>query len=295
MQLDGKASVDKQSMINALFSGCPDWDGRDQVHYDGDSFVVIRGADLAKSRLLSMFGATRSLSDVDASIASLVRANCGWLAGQSDDTVDITSGEFSANLEQICQLVMSSLSPDITAKVKALIESVHSILSGDSYFASTRQIDVNLYQKNQTEILCIHTRYQALTRKQGIRVIFLGGSKRAISISFNLRKIGITSAFWESLAAVDEAHSPYVIKDGLVARSPLPESHQLRPTQSDPSSSPNATPQQQGRSLHRSSATPTVSSRVPLTPMPLLSLPTLPRRLDLDRKESSERTLPELL
>jgi hypothetical protein len=272
VQLDENANVDQRRMVDALFSGAQ-WEGKDQVHYGGDSFVVIRGADLAKSRLLSMFGGTRSLAEVDASINSLIRHNCGWLAGQSDDVVEILSGEFSANLAQICSLVMSSLSPDITSKVKSLVESVHTILSGDSFFASTKQIDVNVYQKNGSEILCIHTRYQAVTKKRGIKVIFLGGSKRGIKVIFNLRKIGISSAFWDSLAAVDESCPPFIVVDGLVSRSPrdpsLGDSSRLRPTQSEPSSSQH---------LPRSWV-PSLHTRLPLTPMAPLTLPTTPTPL----------------
>ena len=292
VQMDERTHVDKRKLVDELFSACPEWEGRDQVHYQGNTFVLLRGADRAKSRLLSMFGGTRSLAEIDCSIKSLIDEKYGWLAGRSDDEVEITSGEFSANLEQICALVMSSLSPDITNKVRSLISQCHSILSGDSYFASTKQIDVNLYEKNGSEILCIHTRYQATTHKRGIKVFFLGGSKRAIKISFNLRKIGISSEFWESLSTVDETHSPFVIVDGLVTRSPLPESARLRPTQSDPTTSPNATP----RPLQR--GTPGLSSRA--TPgggreQGGDSSPTNYRRSGTPRRKMEPLDLPNLL
>ena len=277
VQLSDNSTVDRQNMIDSLFSSSPEWTGRDEVRYQGDSFTVIRGADRAKGRLLSMFGAGRSLQEVDASIASLVEADCGWLAGQSDDTIKITSGELNANLEAICSLVMGSLSADIIEKVRSLIQSIHSILSGDSYFASTRQIDVSLFQKNQAELLCVHTRYTAETHKRGIKVFFFGGSKRSIQISFSLRKIGIGAHFWQSLGVADSTSTPYIVSRGLVSRSPmpspsLPEQERLSPSRSDPTSSPNATRSRRAPLAHTtygSSGTPYLTSRlVPLTPAP---------------------------
>lgn len=225
---ENSEGVDRKRMLEKLFAGVQ-FDGTDNVTWDGNRYCAVKN-DRLKSKLFALFGANLSLDAVDANIESLVKMELGWLEQKSNDTVEIRNGEISADLEQICQLVMSSLSPDIVNKVKTLCENIHSILSGDSYFANTQQIDVNLFQKNQHDITCIHTRYTALTKKKGVRIFFLGGKKRSIQINFNLRKIGISKTFADDL--LSDLPS-IVLRDGVLCRN-LPEPGRLVAAQTEP-------------------------------------------------------------
>lgn len=231
--------VNKRALIDALFSGCESF-GSETVSLNGDTFTAIRGKDRAKASLLSMFGCNRSLTDVDASIASLVAANAGWLSSVQDQQIELTNGQLSADLATICELVMSSLSANIVNQVKNLLENVHGILSGDAYWSKAQQIDVNLFQKNASDIVCVHSRYECLTSKRGVKVLFFGGSKRKITISFHLRHVGVASEYWDSLSK-DEDDGKFILRNGLVERSPMPAFGRLRPTVSDPTQndSPN--------------------------------------------------------
>ena len=218
------AVMDRKELVDSLFSGIQ-FEGRDNIEWNGDMFTAVRSDELRK-RLFQLFGANLSLETVDKNIQHLINMDLGWLEQTSNDSLIIRSGEISADLDNICQLVMSSLSRDIVNKVKLLLQNIHTILSGDTFFGQTQQIDVNLVSKNNRDLTCIHTRYMAETKKRGIHVVFLGGTKRSVQINFSLRKIGISQSFADDLIS----KTPTVlIRDGqLQPVGRLPEQSPLQ-------------------------------------------------------------------
>ena len=219
----------RKELVDSLFSGIQ-FEGRDNIQWNGDVFTAVRSDELRK-RLFQLFGANLSLETVDKNIQHMINMELGWLEQTSNDSVVIKNGEISADLDNICQMVMSSLSLDIVNKVKLLLQNIHSVLSGDSFFGQTQQIDVNLVSKNNRDLTCIHTRYTAETKKRAIHIVFLGGSKRSIQINFSLRKIGISQSFADDLVSSAPTIS---IKDGQLQRIQLPEPGELRSSRTAP-------------------------------------------------------------
>ncbi len=229
--------MDRKELVDSLFSGIH-FEGRDNIQWNGDVFTAVRSDELRK-RLFQLFGANLSLETVDKNIQHLINMDLGWLEQTSNDSLVIRNGEINADLDNICQLVMSSLSIDIVNKVKLLLQNIHTILSGDTFFGQTQQIDVNLVSKNNRDLTCIHTRYMAETRKKGIHIVFLGGTKRSVQINFSLRKIGISQAFADDLVS----DKPSIqIKDGQLTRVQLqlPEAGSLQAVRSQPPSKYNS-------------------------------------------------------
>lgn len=248
VQLDPDHKIeDRGKIVDSLFSGIQ-FEGRDNILWAGDVFTAVRSDELRK-RLFQLFGANLSLETVDRNIQHLISMELGWLEQTSNDSVIIKNGEISADLDSICEMVMASLSLDIVNKVKLLLGNVHKILSGDTYFGQTQQIDVNLVSKNNRDLICVHTRYLARTKKRGVHIVFLGGNRRSVQIDFSLRKIGISQSFADDLISERPSVS---IKDGQLQRVQLPEAGMLRPIRS--------VPERRG-----STATPTSSTRPPLT------------------------------
>ena len=300
---------DRKELVDSLFSGIQ-FEGRDNIQWNGDVFTAVRSDELRK-RLFQLFGANLSLETVDKNIQHLINMELGWLEQTSNDSLIIRNGEINADLDSICQLVMSSLSLDIVNKVKLLLQNIHTILSGDTYFGQTQQIDVNLVSKNNRDLTCIHTRYLAETKKRGIHIVWLGGTRRSVQINFSLRKIGISQSFADDLVS----DKPSVqIKDGQLQRVMLPEQHALQPIRSQPNvrrGSRMLTPadvysrsylssvSSKTRSLadreSSSSVTPESPSRSVTAPdMPMLSLP-MPSRQLLRNAEDDSTTRKSLL
>lgn len=213
VHLDHAAVQDRRQLVDALFSGI-EFPGSDEVRWHGDSFTAVK-SDALRLKLFALFGANLSLGIVDQNIRRLVQMELGWLQSSSEDSVIITSGEINADLDNICQLVLSSLSVDIVNKVKILLTNIHTMLSADSWFGQTRQVDVNVYTKNGSDIICVHARYMAETKRSAVKVLFLGGSKRSVRISFSLRKIGISQTFVDDLVSDEPTIS---VQDGQLHR-----------------------------------------------------------------------------
>ena len=317
----GQSRVARDALIAELFSGV-EFVGRDRIVHNGSSFTAVKGIDRAKAKLLSLFGGTQTLEQVDAAIASLVREQAGWLESTSDDQVEIKSGELSADVAQLVELVVSTLSADICSKVRALLGNISTILSSDQYFAQCRSIDVNIVSRDGSDVLVLHSRYAALTKSRRVHVMWFGGSKRSIQITLNARRVGLTAEFFDGLSSAEEGSgrgSPFIVRDGLVSREAalLPEQGPVVFSCSDPATSPNATPALQRRELlgrplrwpNRGSLTPNPLPRtwragpVALAPHTGLSVPPLRRQLQgelgqwpahLEHKSDGSE-LPELL
>ena len=239
----------RKQLIDELFSGV-EFNGREHVKYQGNEFTAIRGNDRAKMGLMQLFGSSKTLAEVDESIRKLEKDGNGWLNSTKNQSITIKSGEINADLQGIAELVSSSLSSTIVANVQQLLSNVHKILSGDMYWSTTSEVDVNIFQRNGSDIVVIHSRYVANTKKTGLGVLILSGKRRKIELSFNLRNIGITHHYWEELGRKTSERAStqqqFFFDHGLVPRTPmtplvLPMAGHLRYTKSAPAESPPIT------------------------------------------------------
>jgi hypothetical protein len=228
---------DRSELISKLFSGVS-WDERDHVTWQGQKFSAVRNDGL-RQKLFQLLGCGLDLPTVDRNIHEMLALEYGWLEQTSDDTVIIKSGEITSQLDQICQMILSSLNRDLVTKLRLLLQNIHSILTSETYFGQTSHIDVNLFQNQGNQLTVVHTRYFSTAKQRGLTAFFLGGNKRSIEISFALRKVGINKAFAEDITSNNPS---VIIKNGRLERIPrpahlsLPESHALQTSQSVPNS-----------------------------------------------------------
>jgi len=231
IQLDDDHTIsDRSELVNRLFSGVS-WEGKDNITWYGQKFTAVRN-DTLRKKLFQLLGCGLDLQTVDRNINDLLQREYVWLEAKSDDTVVIKSGEITAELDQICQMILSSLNRDLVTKLRLLIENVHKLLTSETYFGQTSHIDVNLFQSSTSgQLTVVHTRYFSSAKQRGIRALFLGGAKRSIEINFALRKVGISRSFAEDIIS---EHPTVIIRNGKLETTQLTEPMELQIARSAP-------------------------------------------------------------
>ena len=231
----------RQELVDRLFSGVQFDEPRQVVVHQGHTYTALRGSDRGKTRLLSLFGASRTLAEVDASIHNLIAQEAGWLNSAEDREVVIKSAEITADLEALCELVLASLSLSMVRQVKTLINNLHALLSCGSILSTSSQVDVTLVERDRDEIVAVHSRYSAESSKRRWALPFFGANKKLVRVAFNLRSVCVTHEAFNSL---DSDDGTFTINLGKLERSPMPAQRDLRRIQSEP---PGHSPPQANR------------------------------------------------
>lgn len=187
-------TANRQALVDSILQRLK-VDASGDATWEGETYHLVRNNSRVKTELLSKFGSSVSLEQLDSNIESLIRDSHGWLQSRIDDTFVLNSAEHSADLAMVAKLAASSLSNDIVGQFSALLSGLNDILSSESFFGKTSRVAANLFHTRGSELLLVHARLDSEVSKTKHRVIIFGRKKRSIRINVAIRKVGISREY----------------------------------------------------------------------------------------------------
>ena len=198
VEIKSKQPHNQDEIVRELFSGITF--NNKQIHFNGSIYTIF-DRDRVKEKLMSLFGSTNTLRELDENIRELVHNFNGYLQSKSSDVIELDSSEMTIELQNIIEIVMASLSHEVVLTVKKLLENLNKLLLSKSVSLDSEKVDTNIVIEKSGQVIILYIRYDSILRenKWSFFNIFKRKKKR-IRIRLATRRIGISNEYIEKIS-----------------------------------------------------------------------------------------------
>ena len=169
---------------------------------------LTAGDDRIKQALYSCFGVSLSVEALDSNIQNLQANSFGRLESIQRCKVNLSEKIAHVRWAEVAQLAASSLSPAVVTSVAAVLSSLSDSLHAAHTILSNEVIDANLFTTDDSSIVLINSRFETVQTSSRYILLLCGISRRKVFLNLNVRRIGFTTSFTQSI----KDGSPHVIR-----------------------------------------------------------------------------------